>query len=460
MLSLRACARVLILVLALAGCSCDEPDEHAAAAGARPADDSTETALEPREEATEDEPATAEHPPLPTPPRSEAARRRALLAEGRTLERAGDHDAAIDRYERALDIAPGDATLLGELGWALFRANRLDAAFVQTRDAYERATHDDQRGMLLYNLGRIAEARGHGASALELYRRSLAARPNAIVRARIEALNGVVPRAGEIPVEEWVRSYVVQGEPAASLEALCDTLVSDAGDDEGPRCSPALEGAAIGERGILEAGFVTVTGVDMADDEVHHLVARTERGWFVVGDAGSDYYGPSSLNGGESSQHVEVRDVIPGGSLELVATITMDTSWAEWCEAGGDVRETMIVCGVIADRIGCYLEVTTRSSSRSGTWRDGEGWAAAGGGSAEAEETCRDHDGDVDAIAGASPEERTIDVDLDEAGRVSFSGTIGHEPRARPAALAEPIELARVPCLGPLPDPLFACTAP
>lgn len=446
------------LIVGLAGCSsCDPP--HPPAPAAPPADPAPEppaTAPSTAAPSTEAEP---ERQPLSAPPITQAGPRRALLAEGRRLEQAGDHAGAIERYERALAIAPGDATLLGELGWALFRANRLDEALETTRDALERAETEQQEGSLLYNLGRIAEARGRANEALELYRRSLAARPNEVVRARIVALGGEAPGAGEVPVEAWVTSSVVEGEPVATLDAVCDALAPGwrerTEDDEGDLCEPELSQAVTGARGILEAGIVTLESAGPTDLARHHLVARTARGWFVVAEAGTDYYGPSSMNGGESSQALAIRDVIPGGPLELVASATTSEAWASWCEGGSASSTTMRVCGVIGDRIGCYLEVTTASSSSSGTWQDGEGWAAAGGDEDYARGVCADSG---DQAAGGADASETIEVAIDEAGRVTFTGSNRDRARARPAALAAPIELARVPCLAPRPHPLFGCT--
>lgn len=53
---------------------------------------------------------------------------------------------------------------------------------------------------------------------------------------------------------------------------------------------------------------------------------------------------------------------------------------------------------------------------------------------------------------GDDDEGTTISIDVDDAGLARFAG-----PR-RPAALAEPIAVTRLPCLGPRPDPAFGCT--
>lgn len=454
----------LALLTGLGGCASCEPERAASAAS-----EATDPSEHPAPALST--PPTPERPPLPTPPLSEAATRRALLAEGRSLAQAGEHASAIERYERALAIAPGDTTLLGELGWALFHAGRLDEAFTATREAYDRADSPRQEGAMLYNLGRIAEALERTPAALELYRRSLAVRPHDTVRARIEALGGQAPADGEVPVEAWVTSSVIEGEPVASLEALCDRLAPGwrtAETSGGDRCAPTLSHRVTAEvaGGILEAGILTLeTAVEHAR---HLLVARTPGGWLVLGEAGADYYGPASMNRGEASHRVELRDVIPGGPLELVVTVSTHQAWATWCEGGSRSTETRRIFGVIGDRAVCYLDVTTASSSSSGTWRTGEGWAAVDeeyaqdvcgqeGDGQEGEVPSEAADGLAELVDPEAAE--TTEVAIDEAGRVTFTGAVGDRARTPPVALRAPIELARVPCLGPQPDPLFGCPA-
>jgi Flp pilus assembly protein TadD len=42
---------------------------------------------------------------------------RDAMAEGRKLERLGDHTGAIRAFERAVAVRPDDAAALSELGW-------------------------------------------------------------------------------------------------------------------------------------------------------------------------------------------------------------------------------------------------------------------------------------------------------------------------------------------------------
>jgi hypothetical protein len=79
-------------------------------------------------------------------------------------------------------------------GWSSFQAGQLADAKLEIDAALtvlERARDDKGRrsfGACLYNRGRIAEQEGNVADARDLYRRSLAARPNDTVSARLDSL--------------------------------------------------------------------------------------------------------------------------------------------------------------------------------------------------------------------------------------------------------------------------------
>ncbi len=83
---------------------------------------------------------------------------------------------------------PRDARQLGDACFRSIKAQDFDTAERECRLALARADSDRTRGAVLYNLGLIAEARRDFAAARDHYRRSLAVRPNATVRARLEAL--------------------------------------------------------------------------------------------------------------------------------------------------------------------------------------------------------------------------------------------------------------------------------
>ena len=92
---------------------------------------------------------------------------------------------------------PADPKASINQGWVAFQAGDLAAAELATRqglEGAERAKDDRLRGMALYNLGRIHEARGQRAEAMALYEASVKARPNKTVQARLEGLRTASPK--------------------------------------------------------------------------------------------------------------------------------------------------------------------------------------------------------------------------------------------------------------------------
>jgi tetratricopeptide (TPR) repeat protein len=111
-----------------------------------------------------------------------------LLERGRELVQQGQHAEGLKRLKRALHRLPGDAAIAAEIGWAHLQAGELDKADKTTRQALRWAREAGQRGMCLYNLGRIAQQRGDKDLAAAFYEGSLKLRPNASVQARLDAL--------------------------------------------------------------------------------------------------------------------------------------------------------------------------------------------------------------------------------------------------------------------------------
>lgn len=79
-------------------------------------------------------------------------------------------------------------------GWSKFGSGDVAAAKIEIDAALsvlERAQNTRGRkslGACLYNRSRVAEQEGEAAKAREFYQRSLAARPNDVVQARLDAL--------------------------------------------------------------------------------------------------------------------------------------------------------------------------------------------------------------------------------------------------------------------------------
>lgn len=123
------------------------------------------------------------------PPSAEArAAGLKALDEGRKLSRAKDWSKALAAFDRALLVMPDDARVLSEVGWAAFQANRLDRAEEANARALANAKEPLLRAPILYNVGRVAEARGKPDAARKAYKESLSLRANAEVKRRLDVL--------------------------------------------------------------------------------------------------------------------------------------------------------------------------------------------------------------------------------------------------------------------------------
>jgi tetratricopeptide (TPR) repeat protein len=201
-------ALTLALVPLVAGCPKREPPSGptADAGTASSAVDAATAALH-----AKDAGAKATKPAL-TP-----AQRKAVLAAldaGRKKARAKDYKGALADYDRALAIAPDDGRVLAEVGYAAM----LDGDLTRADDANKRAlkaVHDKNlRAQILYNAGRVAEARKDQEAARAAYAESLSLRENAEVRRRLDSVGGAAPPA------------MACAAGAATPEALCTCLVA------------------------------------------------------------------------------------------------------------------------------------------------------------------------------------------------------------------------------------------
>ncbi len=275
------------------GCS-SESSEPSAKADPKTAESKTKTPSEPSPEAkaeTKNDPTLtpavtpAPSKPPPADPAAIAKARKLYLArlnEGRRLTKAGQFPEAIAVYLQALDVDPSDVALLGELGWAAFKGNDLPGARHATTHGLRFARTDKQRGMLNYNLGRIAEAEGDQTRAAELYQESLRARDNATVRKRLATLTAPPPTtaaSGGLPV-------LAEGLP--TLEQACASLIRTECDewllyeDDECQCDPALTSPGADWAGLL------VLNAGMAQ-EVYYPVLNTSAGYTVMAEALDNY---------------------------------------------------------------------------------------------------------------------------------------------------------------------------
>lgn len=209
-----------------------------------------------------------------------------LLDEGRTLTKADKLDEAMVKYHAALEIDPSNPTVLGELGWAQFKANALEDAQATTMHALRVTQDDKSRGMLLYNLGRIAEARSETEAAIVYYRTSLEKRPgNATVQARLDALLAKTPVAAAPP---GGLGRIAEG--VADLDAACKLILDhsclefggndDPSDEQGyDRCT--CEGSLHSTPPGDDSWGVLTMKIGEWSQEVHFPVVQTSAGWIV-----------------------------------------------------------------------------------------------------------------------------------------------------------------------------------
>lgn len=124
----------------------------------------------------------------------EAARARVLLREARSAARADDDETAIARLEAVLAIAPRAPRVLCELAHLEARAgHHVDALRYAERGRLLLGTppsgpSPEPLGMCLEDEGRAHEALDHRDEAIARYEQSLALRPDAAVRRRLDAL--------------------------------------------------------------------------------------------------------------------------------------------------------------------------------------------------------------------------------------------------------------------------------
>lgn len=206
---------------------------------------------------------------------------RARLGEGRKLVKSGDLEGGVLAYNTLLRIDPHYGPALGELGWAHFKGNELELAQRYTSRALKLARDDKRRGMLLYNLGRVAEARDDKAAASDHYTRSLSVRPNATVEKRLAGLTS----AGIRPPTTAVRNGLplLSPTPFTSIESACEFLKNES------MCpTDTCELAAAPSEGPEAGGMLLV---DDWAESCWHPAIRGAGGWWIFASALYRQYG-------------------------------------------------------------------------------------------------------------------------------------------------------------------------
>lgn len=271
------------------------------------------------------------------------------LDAGRKAVKDKDYERGIAELEKAIAINPLHAKSLGELGWAYFNAGKLDEAKDRLERGLQYAENDGTRGAILYNLGRVAEAKGDKPHAIELYQRSLAVRPNDVVSSRLAEL-GAPASTAAAPTEPTHTqcSFTKQSAPWPNLcwgqLGLLGVDVNDPADESHYECGYGktqldAQGGAIDAGGevsvyelTLDEGKVQATVFSYYDYEmfdetfvlalvVDGVLHTTQLAW--VGHPGVGY-------ADENVESIVLRseDLVPGGRPEIVV---------EWSIGGHDL---------------------------------------------------------------------------------------------------------------------------
>lgn len=128
---------------------------------------------------------------------------------------------AMVELEAARTLAPTDAVVLSELGWAAFNAGKYDVAKTTTDEAIRLAKNPKLKAASLYNLGRIAEQAGDSDAAKKAYEESIAIRPHEVVSRRLAQLDSPT------------RALPTSCNQPTSARALCDCLFDETFFDDG-----------------------------------------------------------------------------------------------------------------------------------------------------------------------------------------------------------------------------------
>lgn len=146
------------------------------------------------------------------------------LTEGRKLAKDGKWAEAVEAFKKGAEVDPPSPLLLSELGWAAFNAQDLELAASATQRGLDAVTDPKVKASILYNKGRIAEAKGDKDVAKAAYEASIALRPSDVVKKRLEGLGVSAPAAPE-PVKEE-KPICAQSFP--TIAGACACLVGQA----------------------------------------------------------------------------------------------------------------------------------------------------------------------------------------------------------------------------------------
>lgn len=316
--------------------------------------------------------------PAPAPAPERPARRanpdratldplRAAVADGRSLSHAGQHAPALAAFERALALDPRSPRLRCEAGYVAYLANDIPKAERYVTAALQaflasNIIPDAQKNsvaMCLFNAGLVFEARQRPSEAIDAWRRSLALRENATVRARLQAI-----QAGQGV------SVAARARGAARQQAMAD-VCGTFDEDVGAHCRMRRSVDEVSDDTLVAIAQRVPTGTA---PEGFSAAIATAVGDFAFGRATVAYleasYGGATLVGavgrawepgvGGVSGELEIRrfewvDVVPGGRPEFIAEIYEFSNDEDMgvCSRSGGTTRSVVICGSDTGRLQC-----------------------------------------------------------------------------------------------------------
>ncbi len=263
----------------------------------------------------------------------------AAMKRGRVATDKKDYAVAVKAFSDALAVEPNEPEALAERGYAHLLAKEYDAASADLDAAAKRAAAASQQGMIWFNVGLLAEARGDAAAAKHAYAESNRIRPS---KAAAKKLGGAAvcdaaidkTRTAGTVYASWVAA--AKGLRAA---ALAGGPIDGSTDDDAPK-APTTEAAArawlCGDDGCDGSGPWIVAIPDSVGDLTYDLVIG-QKGGHLLTFAG---LGGKMLGRCESEDQIEV---LGGAPLQVHVTIEpndmvdVDTSSGELKSCGDNL---------------------------------------------------------------------------------------------------------------------------
>ena len=232
------------------------------------------------------------------------------LAKARKLQAAKKYADATAAFDDALAAAPGDATVLGELGWTAFLAKDYKTAEAMTRKALAAQGAPSVRGATLYNLGLIEEQNGDKPGAIASYTASIKARPNAVVAARLKTLDPNAAAAVAPLALDALTGY-------ATIDDYCKAAPKT-DDPENCSCGDPIDGArAIKVATPFSAAQTVVEDCGHGQGNRNYDIAVQLAGkWYV------EYLNSNDLSMGCSGE-LTINSVTTHGGMLLVDSTTI-----------------------------------------------------------------------------------------------------------------------------------------